>query len=112
MIKIHIPETVKIAGCVYSVDREEKSFVNGSNVVDGTHSFFEQKIKVVREGTEDYQSVVFLHELMHGIIENYCPNIVSAVDEEKLVEQISKGLFQVVTDNPEIFKEVKSVEYS
>ena len=112
MIKIHIPETVKIAGCVYSVDREEKSFVNGSNVVDGTHSFFEQKIKVVREGTEEYQSVVFLHELMHGIIENYCPNIVSAADEEKLVEQISKGLFQVVTDNPEIFKEVKSVEHS
>ena len=107
MIKIHIPKTVKIAGCVYSVEREDKSFVNGSTVVDGTHSFFEQKIKVVREGTEAYQSVVFLHELMHGIIENYCPNIVSAVDEEKLVEQISMGLFQVITDNPEIFKEVK-----
>jgi hypothetical protein len=44
---------------------------------------------------------------MHGIFENYCPNIVSAGDEEKLVEQISKGLFQVITDNPEIIKEVK-----
>lgn len=107
MIQIHIPDTVKIAGCVYSVEREDRSFVNGSNVVDGTYSFFDQKIKVVREGTEAYQSVVFLHELMHGIIENYCPSIVSAADEEKLVEQISKGLFQVITDNPEIIKEVK-----
>lgn len=108
MIQIHIPNTVKIAGCVYTVEREERAFVNGSNVVDGTHSFFEQKIKVVCEGTKDYQSVIFLHEVMHGIIENYCPNIVSVTDEEKLVEQISKGLFQVITDNPEIIKEVKS----
>lgn len=107
MIQIHIPDTVKIAGCVYTVEREDKAFVHGGSVVDGTYSVYDQKIRIAREGSEDYQSITFLHEVMHGIIENYCPNIVSVADEEKLVEQISKGLFQVITDNPEIIKEVK-----
>ena len=47
--------------------------------------------------------MVFLHEMIHGVFAAYCDRTISAANEEKLVEQISKGIYQVIIDNPEIF---------
>ena len=96
-----IPEKIKIAGYTYKIERPAEPFVSNLSACDGLHSFDTQTIKVSKSGNEAYQNTVFLHELVHGIIASYCT--ADCYDEEKFVEQFSKGLYQVVTDNPQIF---------
>ena len=98
---MRIPDKVKIGGFVYEVKREEKPFIGGGDeLLDGEHSFAEKKITVSRNGCKEYQMLVFLHEVCHGIIEAY----VGDKQDENFVEQFSKGLYQVVVDNPEMFR--------
>ncbi|MBQ7003672.1 MAG: hypothetical protein IJN57_06910 [Oscillospiraceae bacterium] len=97
---MNIPEKVKVAGYEYTVERPNEPFPSGSDVCDGVHTFADQKIKVAQSGTEAYQNTVFLHEVVHAIIASYCGDN----QNEQFVEQFSKGLYQVITDNPDIFK--------
>ena len=96
-----IPDKVKVAGYTYNIERPAEAFPDGTVVCDGIHWFNEQIIRVARTGNEQYQSTIFIHELVHAIIASYC-----GVDnqDEQFVEQLAKGLYQVITDNPEIFK--------
>lgn len=93
-----IPNKVKIAGITYNIERPATSFVDGVTACDGLHVYSEHKIKVASIGDVDYQNVIFLHELIHAIIEAYCPDR----QDEHLAEQLSKGLYQVFKDNPDI----------
>lgn len=97
-----IPNKVKIAGYSYNVERPTEPFPNGDTVCDGVHLFTEQTIKVAKSGSNEYQNTVFLHELIHGIISSYCGEISEQLNES-FTEQFSKGLYQVIVDNPEIF---------
>lgn len=99
---MNIPEKVKIAGYEYTVERPSESFSSESYVCEGVHIFGQQKIKVAKTGNQPYQDTVFLHELVHGIIASCCSG--DMYDEEKFTEQFSKGLYQVIIDNPEIFR--------
>lgn len=100
---IRIPNTIKISGYNYEVKRTEKAFVSNGSACDGLHDFSRQEIVVAYEGNAAYQQTVFLHEMIHGIIRNYCEGIMSDYDEERFTEQFAKGLYQVVNDNPDIF---------
>ena len=97
-----IPDRVKIAGYDYTVERFDESFPSSdrTSLCDGEHQAAYQTIKVVNKGTEEYQMTVFLHEVIHAIIYAYTPN----EQDEGFVEQMSKGLFQVIKDNPFIFE--------
>lgn len=95
-----IPKTIKIGGFNYYVERPDGAFVSDGMALDGEHNFAEETIKVSTNGCGDYQDLVFLHEVCHAIIEHY----VSRKQDEEFVEQFSKGLYQVLTDNAEIFK--------
>lgn len=99
-----IPEKIKISGYNYTVERPQESFVDGLSVCDGIHDINNLLIKVARRGCPDYQNTVFLHEVVHGIIHNYCSGILSDYDEERFTEQFAKGLYQVLSDNPDIFR--------
>ena len=44
--------------------------------------------------------MAFLHELLHGIVRE---RNIELTDEELIVEEIARGLHQVIKDNPEIF---------
>ncbi|MBQ8298166.1 MAG: hypothetical protein IJX77_10340 [Ruminococcus sp.] len=100
---MNIPEKVKIAGYEYTVERPTEPFLVDNDACDGVHIFTQQKIKVAQTGNEAYQNTVFIHELVHGIIMSYCKGC-DNYDEEKFTEQFSKGIYQVITDNPEIFR--------
>ncbi len=97
---MNIPEKVRVAGYTYEVQRPEGSFVDGTTACDGIHTPHETVIKVAQRGNAAYQNTVFLHELIHAIDYAYC----GGEQEEKFVEQFAKGLYKVITDNPEIFK--------
>lgn len=98
-----IPKTVKVAGYLYQVERCDSPFPVDTEICDGVHTFSEQKIKVAQVGTEIYQNTVFLHELVHAIIGSYCADIKDQLNEA-FTEQFSKGLYQVIVDNPNIFQ--------
>lgn len=99
---MNIPSLVKIGGFIYDVERPKGSFVGDSGTaLDGEHCFSQKSIKVGTNGCAEYQQVVFLHEICHAIIDCY---VSDEKQDENFVEQFSKGLYQVVVDNPEIFK--------
>ncbi len=103
---MNIPSKVKVAGYEYTVERPQTSFLEGCDALDGFHNSYNQTIKVAQVGSEDYQNTVFLHEVLHAILFAYTPN----KQDEDLVEQIAKGLFQFIKDNPEIFSDCKEGE--
>lgn len=94
-----IPGKVKIGGYTYCVTREDNPFPVDYEVCHGEHNMSNLQIKVCTIGNQAYQDTVFLHELVHGIIAVYCAN----KQDEEFVEQLSKGLYQVIVDNPKIF---------
>ena len=103
---MNILKQIKIGGFIYDVERPEGSFIGDNNnstyVLDGEYSFSKKLIKVGNNGCSDYQKMVFLHEVCHAIIGHYC--CTGTHDEENFVEQFSKGLYQVLVDNPDLFK--------
>ena len=97
---MNIPKQVKIGGFMYTVERPKNSFVSKEgNAYDGEHRFSKKEIKVAKSGCKEYQEVVFLHEVCHAIIDCY---VSSDEQDERFVEQFSKGLYQVIVDNPDI----------
>ena len=97
---MNIPDEVKVGFLDYTVEKVPEPFCNGSNAVDGTENCSNALIRVAESGCADYQNMVFLHELLHAIDFVYCGETLT----EKQIAQMSKGLYQVIKDNPEIFK--------
>lgn len=95
-----IPEKVKVGPLDYSVEIVPGTFLNGTTAVDGTHNCMDTVIKVANVGNEDYKNTVFMHELLHAIDYVYCGDIFS----ENQIEQLSKGIYQVIKDHPDMFK--------
>jgi hypothetical protein len=98
---MNIPRYIKVGGFNYLVERPEEPFLSDSVLCDGDHNFINKIIRVAKNGTRDYQDLVFIHELCHAIISYFTPEL---EQDEKFVEQFSKGLYQVLVDNPKVFE--------
>lgn len=98
-----IPRTVRIGGYTYSIERPAESFVSAGSVCDGDCVFMEQRIRVASVGNSQYQQTVFLHEVAHAIIEHFCFGILSCDEEERFVEEFSKGLYAFISENQSVF---------
>lgn len=102
---MNIPNAVRIGGYRYEIERPEGPFYTDSgDLCDGLHVPNVQVIKVAKDGNDEYQKTVFLHECLHAIIYTFCGNLVSDDDEEKLVENLAKGMYQFIKDNPSVFE--------
>ena len=100
---MNIPHQIKIGGFNYHIERIDGAFVSDDGVaLDGEHRFADKTIKVSTNGCPEYQDLVFIHELCHAIIDYFTPE---NEQNERFVEQFSKGLYQVLVDNPELLKE-------
>lgn len=94
-----IPKKVKIGGMEYNVTRVTRPCANDTNV-DG-EIIYDKATIALRQGLEackDYDDMVFIHEVLHGIFNHMCIE-----QDEQLIEKISKGLHQVIKDNPSMF---------
>lgn len=96
-----IPDKVKIGGITYTIDFSTKP--DPSDVeVDGNIRYSAQKI-TIRSGLDEgdeYKEFVLVHEVLHGIF-----NMMSIEQKEEIVEKISRGLYAVIKDNPEMFSD-------
>lgn len=91
-----IPEIIRIGGVDYSV-RNDEHLNDGENVCYG-HIDFEKSAIRLHSGNQCHQHKcqTLLHELLHGIAHHANLEI---EDEEKVIDTLSKGLYQVLQDN-------------
>ena len=91
---------MKILGFEYDVKFVEK--ITELENVAGCCDTEKQTIEILDCYDQQFTAVVFLHELLHAILD-----ATAQKHNEKWIEAVSRGLFQVLQDNPDILKPVK-----
>ena len=109
-----LPESVKIGGVNYNLNLyNSTSFIGGSNgneILDGEFDVCRVQIQLATKQKDnpdeliayDRLITVLLHEILHGIFYHYLEDYTE--NEEHLVTQLAKGLYQVLKENPELIK--------
>lgn len=94
-----IPESVRINGMEYKVDYVNE-LNDGRNILKGQIEPGKHIIHINPTEENDYQDkcLTFLHEVLHAICYEYS---VKLKEEEKVVEALSRGIFQILEDNKE-----------
>jgi Zn-dependent peptidase ImmA (M78 family) len=97
-----IPDKVKIGWRDYEVKQSENKTAADGNELLGQIDYDYNKIYIWEKQPEEIKPCTLLHEILHGIF------FISGHDEwrtnEELVECITENLYQVIKDNPEVFK--------
>lgn len=96
-----IKDKIKIGAMTYDVIKTHEVIVLDNQVCNGVIDHEDLVIKISTDRSEQRQEETFIHELLHGIIRER--NLILE-DEEMIVEEISKGLYQVIKENKEIFR--------
>lgn len=105
-----IPDKVLIGDALYTVERTYAKMHKPTTLRLGICNYDHQRIEVAQLDNFDCERAVFIHEMVHGIINEFCgawkgDKTLSHDEEEKFVEAFSRGLYQVMKDNPNIFAE-------
>jgi len=96
-----IPNKIRIGSCDYDVD-----FTEDNIVVNGSHckaaiAYDDHVISIgTKLGDAQQRELSFLHEMFHGIVNE---RSLEFEDEELVVEELAKGLHQVIRDNQGMF---------
>lgn len=96
-----IKDKIKIGSMEYEVVKTDKPILLDDQACNGIIDYEKLFIGISTNRAEQKQEETFIHEILHGIINDR--NLILE-DEEMVVEEISKGLYQVIKDNPEVFK--------
>ncbi|BDR81030.1 hypothetical protein [Clostridium tetani] len=100
---MNIPEKIIISGMEYEVILTDRPILHINTRAYGQIDFENKKIlidKTLREKQGNVQTL--LHEIIHGIVEDR--ELDFAKDsEETIVDQLAKGLYQVIKDNSKLF---------
>ena len=107
---MNIPEEVRIGSCYYDVEFTDETLAVDGTEVMGLIEYHNHLIKIrTKLGDIQQREHTFLHELVHGIVRDR--SIELGEQEEFVVDEIAKGLHQVILDNPCIFeKEIELKE--
>lgn len=98
---MEIKDKVKIGSMEYEVIKTDKPILLDDKVCNGIIDYENLFIEISTNRAAQKQEETFIHEVLHGIIRER--NLILE-DEEMVVEEISKGLYQVIKDNIDIFK--------
>ncbi len=92
-----IPESVRISGIDYKIENEE-NLNDGVNILHGQISYGRSVIKLNDTYcTHQSKCVTLWHEILHGILTH--SNIELGDDEEKIINILAYGIYQVLQDN-------------
>lgn len=98
-----ILETLKISGKDYTVKMSADTLTMDGKQLFGKCSFGKQCINIDTSlQADDGQKETLLHEILHAIASDREINFGDA-DEELLINQFAKGLYQLIKDNPDMF---------
>ena len=92
-----IPESIRIGGVEYEIQYKD-NLRDGNRLLYGQINYDDCVIYLsTTDGTgHQHMCITLLHEILHGIREHAGFEI---EDEEKVVDILSKGLYQVLQDN-------------
>ena len=91
---------VKIGYKEYEIVKKEE-IIELPNECYGKIDLDKEKIELSTKYNQNQQNQTFLHELIHGIFDKL--DMHELRDNETVVNQLSKELYEVILDNPHIF---------
>lgn len=97
---MEIKDKIKIGPMEYEVKKIDEPILLDNQVCNGIIDYENLSILIYKNRAIQKQEETFIHEVLHGIINER--NLILE-DEEMIVEELSKGLYQVIKDNKEIF---------
>lgn len=99
---MRIPKTVKIGGIVFDVKKDVERLSMGPDY-SANILYDKAVIEICCGQNEQINQRDFLHEIVHGIFWNL--GDMKRKNDEELVDKIAGALYQLIVDNPEMFKE-------
>ena len=105
-----LPQKINVNGVIYSV-KIKHGLNDGESVLYGEFDSNNEVINLNPDIQCDQGMIrTFLHEMCHAILHendvgNYGYNSRVPKDEEVLCEMYSRSLYQILTDNPNIFSD-------
>lgn len=95
---LKIPGKIRIGSIDYNVELTEETLVCDGVEVKGWIDYDNSLIKI-NKSIQSIQSLeqTFLHEVVHGIVHDR--GLVFDEKEEKIVDEIAKGIHQLIRDN-------------
>lgn len=102
---MNIPNKLKISGVVYEVTISNEPIFLENMRAYGEIDYNKKTIRI-DETLQDKQGQLqtFLHEIIHGIVHDRELDFKND-SEETIVDQLAKGFYQIIKDNPELFKQ-------
>lgn len=98
---MNIPESIKIAGINYAIKYEEH--LNNGTVLSYGHVSYDKALIRIDPNLQSKQGEfrTLLHEMFHAIAYHFDMEI---ENNENVIDNLAKGLYMVIADNPEMFK--------
>lgn len=102
---MNIPESIRIGSCFYDVEYVDKELVLNHQECYALIDYNNHVIQISNKlGDYQQQEQSFLHEVFHGIVKDRALEI---EDEEFIVDELAKGLNQIILDNPIMFLDLE-----
>ena len=103
---MNIPNTVKIDGMEYKIIKCDTPIVDDdSKVLQGDIFYRKCEIRIDDRLNPQTSEMTLMHEIVHGIMHER--NINMETPLETFVDELAKGFYNLLNDNPDMFKEVK-----
>lgn len=95
---------LKIGGLTYDLQLLDSSpKLNGEELL-GLIDYDRQEIYISNAQHIETKLVTILHEILHGIVHDR--NLPVGGNEENIVDGLSRGIYQVLVDNPKMVSEL------
>lgn len=99
---MHIPSNVRVGSCDYTVGFVEHALTLNGQECLGIVDCNMHRISINRTlGDQQQREQTFLHELLHAVVNE---RGLELDNEELVVNELAKGLHQVIRDNPMLFR--------
>lgn len=103
---MNIPKTIRIGSCDHTIEFTDDDLVSNHKECYAWIDYDKHLIKInTKLGDNQLKELNLLHELFHGIIHE---RNLELENEELVVEELARGMHQVIRDNPILFKEDES----
>ena len=99
---MNIPDKVKVGWREYIIEQKEHRTAEGGGDLYGDIHYEDCKIYIYDKQPEFNKPSTLLHEIIHGIF--YISGHEEWRKNEELIDCITENLYQVIKDNPDMFK--------
>lgn len=103
-------DNVRIGSITYPVTETAEPIIVDNAVCYGAIDYVKPLIQI-NANCGAHKPATLMHEIMHGIVNEYRIEYVPAGDE-KAIDLIAKGILNVLIDNPQLIEQVTNYKVS